>query len=569
MIAEVELARAERPAELAAVPPAPRRPGPGRRLAAWVWSHRASFLLLGAVLVAVGLVHAWGMSWSPAPSDDEGTYMAQAWAVQERGQLAHYTYWYDHPPLGWITIAAWTWLTGAFNGAVSAVASGRELMLLVNLANCVLVFLLGRRMGYQRLAAAGAVLMFALSPLGLSYHRMVLLDNMAVTWALAAFVLVSSPTSHLWAYAAGGACFAAALLTKETTLLFLPAVLVQLWTRCDPRTRRFCMTAFVSAVALVVVVYPLAALLKGELLPGAGHVSLVDAVRFQLFTRPATGSVFDPTTTGHRIVREWLGLDAWLLAAGLVLVLPALFSRRLRGTALALAIPAVTVLRGGYLPGPFVIGLLPFAALLVAGAGSALWRRPQRLRPTKQARRLEAVGRSPRAALEPGRESPPSGRHRVAGAARRCVVLAAVLTATAVVGPQWASADHHVMTADTGMAVAEATSWLDRTLPRSSRLLVDDALWVDLVERGFDPHLGVVWFYKLDFSANLDPSVATRLPDGWRHFDYVVLTPVMRAGLEDLPQGLGEVRRAIDNSTPVASFGAGEGRVEVRKVNVP
>ena len=103
------------------------------RAGAWAWSHRHSLVLLAGLLLVVGVVHAWGMTSSPGPSDDEGTYMAQAWAVQRTGQLAHYTYWYDHPPLGWLTIAAWTWVTGAFDGAVSAVAAGREMMLLVQL----------------------------------------------------------------------------------------------------------------------------------------------------------------------------------------------------------------------------------------------------------------------------------------------------------------------------------------------------------------------------------------------------------------------------------------------------
>ena len=125
------------------------------------------------------------------------------------------------------------------------------------------------------------------------------------------------------------------------------------------------------------------------------------------------------------------------------------------------------------------------------------------------------------------------------------------------------------MAAAPGVPVDQATRWIDGNVSRDSRLLVDDTMWVDLVERGFDRDLGVVWFYKLDFSANLDPSVAERLPDGWRHFDYVVSTPVMQAGLADLPRGLGEVRKALDNSETIAAFGAGAERVEVRRVLKP
>src|SRR5215217_4607702 len=76
---------------------------------------RGTFVILG-LLVVTGLVHGLHMTVTPAlvTTDDEGTYVAQAWAILHQGRLAHYTYWYDHPPLGWIQIAGWAWLTHAF-----------------------------------------------------------------------------------------------------------------------------------------------------------------------------------------------------------------------------------------------------------------------------------------------------------------------------------------------------------------------------------------------------------------------------------------------------------------------
>jgi hypothetical protein len=46
-------------------------------------------------------------------TDDEGAYVSQAWAVLEWRTLAHYTYWYDHPPFRWTTIAGYSWVTQA------------------------------------------------------------------------------------------------------------------------------------------------------------------------------------------------------------------------------------------------------------------------------------------------------------------------------------------------------------------------------------------------------------------------------------------------------------------------
>ncbi len=54
------------------------------------------------------------MGGIPQRIDDEGTYTAQAWAITHLGELTHYTYWYDHPRTGWIQIAGYTSLTGAF-----------------------------------------------------------------------------------------------------------------------------------------------------------------------------------------------------------------------------------------------------------------------------------------------------------------------------------------------------------------------------------------------------------------------------------------------------------------------
>src|SRR5439155_970281 len=80
---------------------------------------------------------------------------------------------------------------------------------------------------------------------------------------------------------------------------------LQLWAHGDRHTRRFALTAFLAAFVLVGGIYPLYAALKGELLPGAGHVSLLGAVHFQLAGRAGTGSPLRPGTIGHATVAGW------------------------------------------------------------------------------------------------------------------------------------------------------------------------------------------------------------------------------------------------------------------------
>ena len=48
-----------------------------------------------------------------------------------------------------------------------------------------------------------------------------------------------------------------------------------MWRHSHRDTRKFALTGAVTACVLVGAVYPLYALLKGELFPGAGHVSLI------------------------------------------------------------------------------------------------------------------------------------------------------------------------------------------------------------------------------------------------------------------------------------------------------
>lgn len=511
----------------------------GRRLRAWAAVHRRSIMLLGTLLMVVAVVHGWGVAHAPSLNDDEGTYMSQAWAFQHEHRLSVYTYWYDHPPLGWMQIALFTFVTGPVTSSMHAVVAGRIFMVGLAVVSAALLYVLARRTGMGRPYAALAVLLFGLSPLAVDFQRMVFLDNIAVPWMLAAMVLAASPRRSLWAAAGSGACFAASVLSKETFLLFAPGLVLLLWTRSHPKTRAFCVTGLVATFTLLVISYPLYAVLKGELLPGPHHVSLWQAITFQLWSRQGSGSVFAAGSNAHHTVTGWLQLDPWLLAIGLAAAVCCLPSRRYRPFSVALAVSIGVGLHGGYLPGPFVIGLLPFAALCVAavftmlaGPGRTLsgrpWKRDQALRPA------------------------------VSG------LLAAGLVAGLAVA--WTPGDRSLMHGDATTPVFDAEAWMEAHISPDQRIIVDNTLWNDLIEHGFRRDLGVVWFQKLDFTENLDPSVARALPGGWRDFAYIVSTPALRSSLAVSPSGFGPVRQALARSVVVASFGRGAALVQVRRI---
>jgi hypothetical protein len=531
----------EQPAGVETVPPGPggdqrapsgRPPGLVERL----WAHRTSITLLLGLLMVVAVVHATGMGRAPQRVDDEGTYVAQAWAVQHWRTLGHYTYWYDHPPLGWLLLAAWTTATGAFNRAATAIAAGREFMLVLQLVSVALLYGVARRLGLRRASAAGAVLAFSLSPLALGMHRAVYLDNIATPLLLAAFVLVLSPIRRLAAHAAAGLCLAAAVLVKETSLLLVPAIVWQFWQVSDRRTRRYSLILAGSLFSLVVAAYLLYATLRGELLPGPEHVSLVEAIRFQLNGRAGSGSPLDPDSLSRRTLELWLGQDPWLLGAATVLIPVGLAIRRLRPVTTAFVILAAMVLRPGYLPVPLVIAMLPFASLLVAGVADTAW---------------GWSGRRTMGADTTGRRA---YRSRALGPV---LVVACLAVAVTVTAPQWSRRDRTLMTADQDRPFRQAEAWIAANVPHKARLLVDDALWVDLVERGYPPGQ-VIWFYKLD----TDRDIQGRYPRGWREFDYLISTATMRS----FPDTLLQAREAQRRSRVVASFGRGAQRVEIRKV---
>lgn len=114
------------------------------------------------------------------------------------------------------------------------------------------------------------------------------------------------------------------------------------------------------------------------------------------------------------------------------------------------------------------------------------------------------------------------------------------------------------MTTSADAPMLGAQDWITANVSRSDRLLVDDALWVDLVRAGF-PRQNVIWYYKL----STDSAVARQNPAGWRDTDYVVTTQSVTIGATQLPG----IQAALRASAPVAVFGEGGEQVVVRRID--
>jgi hypothetical protein len=240
----------------------------------------------------------------------------------------------------------------------------------------------------------------------------------------------------------------------------------------------------------------------------------------------------DPDSGTRQLIDSWLREDAFLIPVALLLAPVALPSRRLGAIGIALLLPVLVAARpSAYVPAMFVIGLLPFAALIVAGSADSLWRWGTRRSVSHRLTRLRVVG--------------------TAG-----IALAITGGLALAAAPQWISGNRDQMSQDDQAAGRAAVEWIDRHVDRRSVVLVDDTIWVDLVERGFSPER-TIWFYKLD----LDPGI----PMGREDVDYVIRSNIMEGNARDLPR----VKAVLDHSTTLAAFSAGAERIEVRQVVLP
>jgi hypothetical protein len=530
-ISEVESLVPEARAVAAGVldwPLAPSRGGLIRiGLLGWVRARQLDLVMLAAALVPCSIVHAWGMHTFPAFFDDEGAYVSQAYAVDKLHALAPYTYWYDHPPLGWIALGGWGSVASLFNASSSTIGGARTFVFLLFVLSAALLYGIARRLALPPASSALAVGLFGLSPLAIDYQRMVLLDNIAMPWLLGAFFLALTPTRRIAAYAGSAVLFAGAVLTKETFVLLLPALVVLIWTSCPRSTRRFAIAVFGALVTSVGAFYPLFALLRGELFSGTHHTSLLDGIRFQL-SRVGGGSVFDSHSPTRHLLQTWLHLDTVMLVCAVAVIVPLLAVRRLRWIGLALGVPIVMALRpGSYVPAMYVIALLPFVALGLAALAS------------------EAT------AASRGEHHPALLRKTLATAA---VIVLAI--PSGIAAATWISSDESMMRTNDTSGDQRAVEWLSTHAPRTSRVLVDATVWTDLVDRGFD-RSRIVWFYKLD----LDPAVSRP----WWRFDYVVRSNLMAGNLAWLPRS----RAVYDHSRIVAVFTTKDERIEIRRVVKP
>jgi hypothetical protein len=510
------------------LPGAPRRPASHRdrlrspyeavplrvRLHAAVteqWAIRGpTAAVVGLVAAAGALLLRAGSTGAPARGREEGALVAAAWALRRSLPEAARTVAPARPSLAVWQLSAWDHLTGAFDRAPSAVAGGRETMAVALAASAVLTWVLGRRLGLPRWAAAPGLAVVAVSPLATDLHRTVQPGTLAAPWLLAALALARTRRPSIVAWASGGVALAVAVLTAPVAAAAATAVAWQVWRTPRPSARPRALLAFLAGAAGAGALGWLAVLGRGS--PFAADAGL--------------GGL------GGRLARplgDVVGVDA-VTAAVLVVaaVLAPLAVRRFRPLAGAFWPLVALAVASNAPPAAALAVALPLGAVLLGGALEALWEWTQ---DGRRARRRTSYNAS-------------RGVTIVDGLAPAMLIVLAVAAAVSV--PRWVNAHVEALDADRDGGMQAAVAWLDANTPDTTRLVVDETAWLDVVLDGTDP---------------ADVAAPGRLTGPTLDYDYVVVGASPPGGEDGAGPGI------LASAFPaVAVFGDDADRVEVRRV---
>jgi Dolichyl-phosphate-mannose-protein mannosyltransferase len=506
------------------------------------WSGWLRTLAPASLIAAVLAAHAWNMLHFPYLEDDEGTYFSQGWAVLHLGRLAPYTYFYDHAPLGWIQIAASQLLSGDGHFGY-ALASGRVLMLLYQAGSVLLVFTIARRVSGSGWVALLAVAIFGFSAYGIFYHRRVLLDNIAAFWILLSlYFLVGRVTlARVWLSAIA---LAIAVLSKEPAIAVAPALLVLVWRIAPDSSRRFAVIGWFAIAASLLSLYPLMALLKGELFPPGSalgsshpHVSLLCALEFQS-SRSADGGILQSSSQFWHSVSAWSYKEPLLVLGGTAAAIAgiSLLRRHVVISMIGWMVLSLWLFlgRGGLVLDFYLVPLLPLLALSFAlAAGELVSALRQRL--PRRPGRLLAAG----------------------------TVALLGLGCSACVALGYERSSHSLFTADPVAAQVDAVQWVRTHIPPKSNIIIDMYMFADL----HYPPGGAPAFPHAEYYWKVadDPQISRGLlHDNWRNVSYVVTTPQLT--YDASVNGFPIVVPALEHSAVVARFNTGGWDVEVRRV---
>ncbi len=487
-----------------------------------VWLE-AIVVMLG--LIGAGIAHAYNMFNYPQYGLDEGTYMSSAWAIVH-GMLSPYPYGYGHPPLGWIQIAAWVQLTGGFFTFGDATNTGRVLMMFYALGSTLLVYLIVRRFDDSRVTALLAMVIFSLSPLSITYQRLVLLDNIATFWLLLSIYFIVVSNSRLLFIILAAIAFGCSLLSKEVMLLFFPVMIYAVWLHTTKFQRKFALVAFIYSFVAIGSTFILMAILRGELLPPISwlpgdshpHLSIFSTYLQQVQRSQAQGNLLDSFTI-------WRQQDVLFFIMAIVTTLFNLVVGWWKRKSLLLALLALSFwllfLRNGIVFPFYIIPLLPLSAFNAAVAINTLMRWLTRLT-----------------------------RFDIA----RVLIIFVIIGGIGVYDIQHSTT---IFKQNLTFVQTNALTWVRDNVPHNAVVVINSYFYTDLHEQGGEGVGNGTIFQHADIYWNVayDPELHNGLlNNNWDNIDYIIADAPMKNDIQHLGGDMNLINLALQHSFLRADF---------------
>jgi len=480
-------------------------------------------LLLVLLLIISGVAHAYNMFHFPYYDNDEGTYMSQAWSLLTQGQVEPYTYWYDHAPAGWMFLALWTFLSGGFFTFGVSVNSGRVFMLLLHLASTFFLFKITKKVSGRNLAAAIAVIFFALSPLGIYYQRRVLLDNIMVFWTLFSVFLLTNTSSKLRYIALSALTFGIAVLSKENAVFFAPAFLYIIYTKFSKHHKIFAFVQWLMISAVVVSLYFIYAILRNEFFPvgfmgnNTAHVSLLTTLQEQA-SRGSNLPFWNTSSDFYSAWQAWLVKDPFFvitgtIASGITIAL-SIWKKSFRIPAFLIGFLWLFFLRGKLIIDFYIIPLLPLWGMCIGLVAEFVLNKL-----TQKAKYLY-------------------------------IPLSFLLIAG--IGTYYYFHQIGQYTHDETTPEINAITWIKNNLPADTNIIIDDYMFVDLHAQRFPGDKvfpNAVWAWKVED----DPAIKLKETDkNWTQTVYITLSHeiVDQIKSDNFPF----IKKAFNNATLLADW---------------
>jgi endo-1,4-beta-D-glucanase Y/4-amino-4-deoxy-L-arabinose transferase-like glycosyltransferase len=499
------------------------------RIDKFIHGHKFELLMLVVALIIAALAHGTNMFNFPYYENDEGVYVSQAWSLLAQGKLAPYTYWYDHAPLGWMLIAAWSTLTGGFFTFGPSINSGRVLMLVLHIASCVLVYAITRSLAKSKIAGIASILIFSLTPLGIYFQRRVLLDNIMVFWLLLSVTAILYYKNHLTRILLSALALGIAILTKENAIFFVPILLYWVYYSTYKRHKSFAITQWILIVGGTVSLYFIYALIKGEFfatgtfLGGTNeHVSLLETLKYQN-GRDGGGIINPDTSLFWKQMRIWLNDDYTIIYIGSIATIINTFlglrNHAARFASLLCLSFIAFLVRGGVVLEFYIVPLIPLFSINIGYL-------------------LGITAKIIKTKLS---------NDTVGNIAATAVLSALVLNFLSLSTNMRDGLN--IYASNQTKPQIEATNWIKNNLDAEDFIIIDNYGYLDLRQNDSKKFDNADWYWKVDTDKDV---LDLKLKNNPNNVDYLAVTPQMEYDITN--SGLNLVGKALANSRPLHRF---------------